>query len=125
VFNKDVKVPRSQGGAHGQQGGACWYLFFQQGTTLYNTGRPFILGGIIFADFGNINGKERAFVLEAQNPQYYLQLELGRKVCMSIDTAFLAPILTPCKQNDIDHDFNDPFAEAWREITLGNIPCGL
>jgi hypothetical protein len=80
---------------------------------------------LFFADFGNIDGKQRAFVLEAQHPQYYLQLELGWKVCMSIDTAFLAPILTPCKQNDISHDFNDPFAEARRQITLGKIPCVL
>jgi hypothetical protein len=92
---------------------------------LYDPGPPFILGDIIFADFGDINGKQKAFVLEAQQPQYYLQLESGQKVCMSTESAFLAPMLTLCKQNDIDHDFNDPFAVAQREIMLGNIPRGL
>jgi hypothetical protein len=37
----------------------------KRGTMLYNPGPPFILGDIIFADFGNINRKQRAFVLEA------------------------------------------------------------
>jgi hypothetical protein len=90
------------------------------GTALYNPGPPFILGDIILADFGKIHGKQRAFVLEAQHPQYYLQLAFGQKVCTSTNTAFLAPMLMPCKQNDISHDFNDPFADAWREINLGN-----
>ncbi len=64
-------------------------------------------------------------MLEAQHLGYYLQLELGQKVSTSIVLAFLAPMLMPCKQNDISHDFNDLFAEAWREIMLGNIPHSL
>jgi hypothetical protein len=94
----------------------------KRGTTLHNPGPLFILEDIIFADFGNIDGKQRAFVLEAQHLQYYLQLKSGRKVYMSTKLAFLAPMLTPCKQNDIGHDFNDLCAEARREITLGNNP---
>jgi hypothetical protein len=83
-----------------------------RGTTLYYPVPPFILGDSIFADFGDINGKQRAFVLEAQHPQYYLQLESGRKVCTSTKWAFLAPMIMPCKQNDIGHDCNYPFAET-------------
>jgi hypothetical protein len=97
----------------------------KRGTMLYNPGPPFILGDIIFADFCNIHRKQRAFVLEALHPRYYLQLELRWKICTSTNTAFLAPMLMPCKQNDIVHDFDDLFTEAWREITLGSIPCGL
>jgi hypothetical protein len=95
------------------------------GTMLYNPGPLFILGDVIFAEFGDIDGKQKAFVLEAQQPQYYLQLYLGHKVCMSTESAFLALMLMPCKQNGIGHDFSDLFAVAWREITLENIPRGL
>ncbi len=92
---------------------------------LYTQGPPFILGDIIFANFGDINGKQRAFVLEAQHPRYYLQLKLGRKVCTSANLAFFASMLVSWQQNDISHDFDDPFTEAQREITLGNILPGL